>query len=243
MNKNLIALVVLAIVTISGLLIVTNSDDTKKDKNTNTASSEQANVSSDNLVSADNPLGLDASEIVGPYRVNIETTDADGTSSSGYIEFDADGNTKTSITTDGQENTIIVYEGTTYAKNPETDSWIQYPQSNNESNDSDELNVGLSQEDVDAINDTDIVDKGTGSCSAGTCRIYESTDPENGDTSVIKVDQATNRLSDVEVTSTDGEISKISYDYNADVNLSAPEDAIEFSVPGLEDIDLDSIPQ
>lgn len=238
MNKNIIIAAVIGVLVLGGgtFVLLSNSDS-----NDNSNASQQNTGDASIVSTTDNPLGLDVSAVSGPYRINIMTSEVNGRATDAVADVDADGNISTTITDNGQVSTFILINGETYVKAPDQDTFTKFPASDSSPIDTSDINVGFTQEDVDEINNLNIIDKGTGTCTNGSCRIYEYTDPETSDTGTVKVTTDTNRLSDIEITSADGGEVQMSYDYSAAINITAPENFVEFEIPNINDIDLDSV--
>ena len=197
-NKLLIGLLV-AVLAGGGIFFATNSSD--DGDNNNNSSSETTTTTTDAVTNneganlADNPLGIDLATTQGPYIITVTNRTADGTESVAVISADGDGNVATEVQDGGQANSIIVFEGSTYTQNPDDGSWIKFPAGSPNAISAEDANTGLNQEDIDELNDSEIVDKGTGPCAAGTCRIFEVTDSSD-ETGTIKVDEANRRISE-----------------------------------------------
>jgi len=229
-------LVALLIAAAGGGAYLLTKDDSNTESSQNETSQQTANVNQNNLAN-ENLLGLDIASLDQPYRLTVKTTE--GTDETAAImEYDGKGNTAMTITAPEGTTRIVNVDGASYMQNPGDGSWIKFP-SGDPSVDTSQYDAGLSAQDIEEINsDASIVDKGKGSCSAGECRIYESTDNTTQDRVVIKVHDKTNRISDMEITSTDGNITLITYDYTTPVNIVAPEGAVEFNLD-----DFGSIPE
>jgi len=234
MNKNAIIALAIGVLVVAGgvfAFISSNSDDS------NSTNSSETNPSSD---SASNPLGLDLASIDGSYRVTITNT-ANGSTNNVVTEIDTNGNTKSTITSNGANSSFIFVNNETYVENPSDGTWLKFPANDSATPVSaNDLNVGYTKSDIDDLAGLNIVDQGTGPCSAGTCRVYSKTD-EGGDSGTIKVDTKTNRLSDVELNSTDGGSIQMVYDYAADINITAPENYTEYKIPDVENLNIDAL--
>jgi len=230
MKKNVIILiaVLLAIAGGAAALLTSKSDEPTTDNSSSTQ------VAPEQKKDANNPLGIDTkSATEGPYTIHTTIT-TQGETNNATVYVDRAGNIKSVIEAAGQTSEFISIGDSVYSKTEAT-GWIKFP--NKETASPDSLNSGLSGDDISRYNDSNIEDLGTGDCTAGTCRIYTTTDPASAtETATIKVDTETNRISDVEITSAGGEVTVLSYDYSEGADITAPTDFTEFDINNIGEL-------
>ena len=245
MNRGVIIGVVAGVIIVAGgafALLSNNDSDTGSTNNSNGSNNTDGNQQSSNnsstpVTNTGSPIDLDISPLVGPYRITVSTVDADGRTTDATSDIDANGNIETTITDDEQVSSLIYHNGDAYVKAPTEAAYTRFP-SNGSTPAVGELDVGFSQEDIDELSTFNIIDKGTDSCTNGTCQVYEYTDPDTGDTGTVKITTDSKRLSDIEVTSADGEESTIAYDYNVSFTVTPPDNFVELEFPSVEGADI-----
>lgn len=249
MSKSVLISAVIAVLAIGGgaaFVLSNNSDDDDSSNNNSSQQTDNDNKNDEDTnttANTANPLGIDVSSLNNTaYRVTVNTTDDDGRQTSAVVETDGNGNVRTSVTDQGQESVFLIVDGETYFNEPGSDTWIKTP-SGQAPIDTSGLSLGFTADNIGELNDLTIDDNGTGPCSTGTCRIYSSTDPVTGETGTIKVDTRTNRLSDIETTSPNGERGIISYEYDAAITITVPENVSELNIGSDLDALLQDIPQ
>lgn len=177
---------------------------------------------SSNETITDNVLGLDVSVLSGAYRLTISSDRLDG-GTGGVFELDGKGNLRSVITSDGQTASLVMLNDEIYLQDPSTQEWTTYKKGAEGAPSVDVNDLGFNQSDLDEINNDNLASLGEQDCAAGICRAYQSTDVAQGEISVLKVDTATNRLSEVVVTSEEsGEVTTILFEY-VEVVIEIPE--------------------
>lgn len=129
------------------------------------------------------------------YSVNSES-EYEGKTTVTKIQMDGKNNTLSTSTIDGkEEGTYLVYENTTYVKNPDSDSWIAYPPMKEEGKsdkqgffDVESFKSEMAQFSKDKENDLDVQKKGTEKCGDYTCVIFEMTDKTTSTSTRIWID-------------------------------------------------------
>ena len=234
MNNKIIGIVLAGLIIGGGVLFtVMGGDD---DTASNNQSSEQAADASDNSATA-NILNIDTAALTGSYRLNISSNDG-GQQLEGVFELDGNGNIRTDITVDGQRSGFVQIDGNTYVQNPEDGSWVLYPANSPAAPSVNIDELALSNEDINEItDDTTIEELGEQPCDAGTCRVYRDTDETTMEVALIKIDVATNRISEVELSVEEtGTKTTLIYTYPDDISIVAPEGATEFVIPEIPDL-------
>lgn len=228
MNKNIIIALVVGVLVVGGGVLAFVS---MRDDSSDSANSDNNASSTTNLVSEDNPLGLDATSLEPPYRATVDSEDSEGRTTNAVLEVDADGDISSVLTDDSQTIEVRSVAGATYTKDNEG-NWTKFPatEASEAALDAGTIDTGFSDEDLEDIKQADIVDKGTGPCQAGTCRIYDYTD-QDGSTGTVKVAVRNNRISELEVTTAAGEVNTIIFEYDSKIDVVAPENYTEFEIP------------
>lgn len=223
MKKNVIIGAVVSLLIIGGLGFYFLSNDTNSD------GSDSINTTGE-IINSSSELGIDISTLDEPYRVTISTSGGED-NFTGAVEYDGKGNMRTTYTEDGDSMSVMVIEGVTYSKSADDDNWIKFP-SNSDSDDLAISSNGLSREDISAYNNNDsVVYIGKESCHSGSCRVYEIKDDDSK--VVLRIDDNTNRISEVEDINSDGETSKITYEYDSSIKIEVPTNVTDMSVPIL----------
>ena len=164
----------------------------------------------------------------GSYTAQIKTVKSGSTSTTSTIQV-KDGTTY-SVTSDTSE--FIADAGNFYIKGSDG-KWIKYPSSQSGSPAAAFAGfAGYLQSPALLALYAGASNKGTGSCSTGTCTTFDYTNPQTKETVEIKVDQKNNRLAEINSTnSTNGTQTIISYDYSTKVDIVIPTDAQSISIP------------
>jgi outer membrane lipoprotein-sorting protein len=224
-----IGVLAILIIGIFGLVVFSGDDSADEQVMGETSGSV---LSADEAEEINNVLDLDLSSLGGSYRVEVETVDATGRVTDGYIEIDENGNTRTVITDNNQSSTIVIVDGKTYLQNPNDEAWYTFPVGTEDIANLAVPSLAPSQQDLSALNDDASLElKGVEKCSSGQCRVYENNDETTQDRGIIKVDNDTNRLTSIEYIDSDGSTSSITYIYDIDITIAAPENAQEFDFP------------
>ncbi len=225
--KIIIIVIVLGVLGGGGFLLLNNSESDTDTQNLSNNSSATANGTADTA----NPFGLDVSSLAGAYRITVVSNE-NGAKTTAVVDKDDQGNSR--ITSDGSGNsvTILIVDGSTYLQN-DNGGWTKFPAGNSTPNVS-STSRGFSAQDIkDLETQATIVSQGTGSCTAGSCRIFQSTDNGSGEVVILKVDMQTNRLSDMTITSSSGSTTTVTYDFTTPIEITAPEGAVEFGTGGV----------
>lgn len=228
-NKTLIVSLIAAFVVAGGAFAFISMNKEDSEKQTSQSSSEGTNNA--DTKSTDNPLGIDFEAQKGPYRMTIDSLSETGEASTMVFDVDKDGDMKSTIVNGNDEVTMIFVGNILYTQNPEDGSWIKLSTGS-----TDALEGALTQKDIEELKNNNFVKTGTATCTAGTCDVYEGTDPESGEKLIAKIDRKNSRISDME-SSIDGNKTVFSFDYSVNIDdITAPEGAVELSVPNLDSL-------
>ena len=188
-------------------------------------------------IAAENPLRLDLASLSGPYKVTLETTGDQGGDITASADVDARGNIRTTIKEQNVDNVFVYVDGVTYVYVSADDSWIKFGGGADARSpfSADDISVGYSKEDIENL--TKISQGSDASCNLGTCRIYTAKNPDTDEDVIIKVENSTDRLSDLELANTSGKKTVIAYRYNEAVSsVEPPEQYKEFYTSGTEGV-------
>ncbi len=226
-NKMFIIALITVLVVGGGVFAFISMDkDDSKIQSSQSSTDESKNTETS---STDNPLGIDIEAQKGPYRMTLDTLSEAGEASTMTFDVDKDGDIKSTIVNGDDEVTMIYVGNILYTQNPEDGSWIKLS-----SGSTDALEGAFTQEDIEEMKNSNFVKTGTATCTAGTCDIYEGTDPNSGEKLIAKIDRKNNRISDME-TNIDGSKSVFSFNYSATIgDIIAPEGAVELNIPGAD---------
>jgi hypothetical protein len=227
-NKMKMALVLILILLVGGYFVVSGDDEMATPTENN-----ESSVMNDENSNTDNPLGINIASLTGAYKVTVVTKDADGKTTTAEVLADGSGNTQINTMSGEMSYSIISIDGDTYSQDPSSGLWLKFPSSTNMGDSPSAESYGFSDKDIEDLrNDTSLESLGKQSCSSGTCRVYKNTGT-NGDVTLVKVDDKTNRITEVMSTSADGSTTAITYQYDSNIKITAPEKFSEFSVPNL----------
>lgn len=225
MNKVVFATVavfVLLVVGLAGFIVI---NDKKVDVAPSTVEQLESGdfkaLSGDGSESTSNPLGLDTSTPDSSYRVTVLAKESEN-ETVGVVEVDSLGNTKTTITENGKTRTVILFDGTTYSQSADSDRWVLLPNTDRPLVQQ-AIDIGFSDKDIQELNNNDSIKYARReNCAPGICRVYTSTEIKTGEKATIKIDDATNKLSEILLSSATGGTTLISYEYDVRLEIEAP---------------------
>ncbi len=195
----------------------------------NNRTSEETNNQASSENNSSNPLGVSTAAIGGDYQVTIGTTSSGGTISESVAKIDSNGNLAMTVQGDDGQTELRYIGDKMYSKDA-SGTWvrvsIQAAGTTPEDVIARDINLGFGADELASLNSSQISDKGKASCRSGMCRVYEFTNQKK-EKAIIKVDDLTNRVSEIEITSTDGEVSTLAYDYDQSFDVTAPDDYTE----------------
>ncbi len=231
MNNKVLGIVVAVLVLLgAGAFFVLGGDD----DNGNNDSSQTSDDQNGDAGNIDNALGLDTAALDGPFQLTVSGTQDGEAINVGFL-VDGNGNYSSEVTSGGQTAGIIYLDGVTYLQDPTSGEWLSYPADSQSAPSFDPSEFALSDSDVNELTtESTIEDLGEQPCSTGTCRVWREAPGLENETALVKIDTATNRLVEVEVTNNDtDEVTSIMYSYPGEVTIEAPEGATPFEIPEL----------
>lgn len=222
MNKKMIIILsVVALLVLGGVgfALFSGGDET----NTNTDNQEPAAA---NESQQDGP---NVNVVEESYVMEVTTTSMDGSQSVASITVE-DSDTYR-VVVEGEDGGEFIYDGDTFytkATNDEQYSAFDLSEFNTDLGTSFATAYLQDQDLIGIYSSADFV--GTQSCAAGTCDVYEYTDPETGDQATVKI--ADGRISEIESTNPDsGETVSVVYRYDESVDIQIPTDAETIEIP------------
>lgn len=176
-------------------------------------------------------LAIDTAALENSYRLEFDGVE-DGENISGTFDIDKDGNVSANVSGAGQEIGYISLDGVTYFQNPEDGQWYYYSSDSSASQAFDVSDFSISEEDIAEITDDEtVVYIGEQECTAGKCNVWQDTDESTDETTAVKIEVGTNRLSDVSITNNKtGEVNTITYTYPDNISIVAPEGATQIGL-------------
>lgn len=218
MNSKIIAAIIVGALVIGGgafFLLGGDSDDA----GTSDASTSQG----------DNELGLDTQSLEGNFVITASGMQT-GVALSVEFKIDENGNYSSEFESDNEIAQIRFVDGVTYVYDAAGDAWYSYPEGSTAAPSLDPSSFGLNDDEIAELSQNSTLEElGEEDCTAGTCRVWRDVDTVEGETSIVKIDKETNRLSEVIVTGNDNDDElTIIYTYPDDITIEVPDNATPF---------------
>ncbi len=210
MKKKVIIIVVVLLLLGGGYWLM------NRDKNDDASNNAQPAAST----SGTNNSAFDALATNGASYAATITATANGKTTSATMEYDKNTGAIKYSAGSGSSAATVIYTKDAYYICQTASKCYKYPISGSNSSGFDPSSYEYSSDKLNSLRNT-AVDKGTMSCPAGTCHVWQVS--VGGYTSTIYIDTATKRISQVEGTTAAGS-SKIVYEYK-DVTVTPPANA------------------
>ncbi len=220
MSKLVISLIVAGLVVVGGgAAYVLMSGDDENDEAATSQSNEADQSESENSEATSEfaPVSTDGVAFVATIK-----TAAGGQNVNATMEYDGEANYRYKSVQQGQNLEVITTPEASYMKLG-NQGWFKYASGTNQAN----VNTDDYQYDEAKLADykANSTYKGTGSCIAGTCDIWEVTSAGSG-TATIYLDSSNQRIVQVKTTINNTQ-STITYDYKS-VKITPPANAKTF---------------